>query len=54
MENEDNFENSEQGLKALIESAYKKLRSYVYYDNSNLFIRQKIVEKKVKLKKKVE
>ena len=52
MENEDNFENSEQGLKALIESAYKKLRSYVYYDNSNLFIRQKIVEKEGEVEKK--
>lgn len=48
MKNEDNFENKEKGLKALIESAYKKFKSYVYYDNSNLFIRQEIVEKKVK------
>lgn len=52
MKNEDNFENKEKGLKALIESAYKKLRSYVYYDNSNLFIRQKIVEKEGEVEKK--
>lgn len=37
-------EEKEYNLKYYIESAYKKLKSYSYYDNKNIFLKNRIVD----------